>query len=67
MGHTFSQHFDLTKIDPKPTNQLGRKLIKNGYFLGAYVQLLTRLKDSPVYLKYFREVFSHYEINIGYY
>lgn len=67
MGHTFSQYFDLTKLDPKPINQMGRKIIKNGYFLAAYVLLITRLKDSPVYLKYFREVLSHYEITIGYY
>jgi hypothetical protein len=66
MHALLKQHLQMDKLDPTPASELGKQLIRCGYFLAAYVLLLLRLRSSgkPL-LEYFRLTFTKYRLSCG--
>ncbi len=62
----FKHHFNLQKLDPTPTTDIGEELLRCGYFLAAYTILLVRLRGKGKDLiDYFQITYSKYKISFG--
>ena len=66
MHSLLKQHFQMERLDPTPTSEVGKQLIRNGYFLAAYVLLLLRLRtNGRDLLQYFRGAFARQRVRYG--
>jgi hypothetical protein len=59
-------HFQMDRLDPTPTDDVGSQLLRSGYFLAAYVLLLIRLRKSGMdLLEYFRGSLARQRLSHG--
>ncbi len=65
MGHMLGHNFNMARVDPAPRNELGLRLIENGYVLAAYAVLMSRIRHSSMMLKYYIRLFSDFKITVG--